>query len=114
MDRVPFPEVVTLLPQLTDLVAARQDDLQQISYHLETEKVDIYYTKYEAGIATDFHSHATANFGVVTEGRCTLIMDDREQSIGVGEWYYIPAHKMHATRIDEDTVEVGFRLKENT
>ncbi len=113
MNQIPFPEIIQSLPQLTDLVAAEQPDARQIVYHLETDKVDIYYATYEAGITIDFHSHTTDNFGVVTEGGFTLIMDGKEQSFGVGDWYYIPANKIHAARFDEDTVDVEFRLKEN-
>lgn len=113
MNQVPFPEIIKSLPQLTDLVAAQQPDTQQTIYHLETNKADIYYAIYEAGITADFHSHETENFGVVTEGKFTLIVGDREQSFGVGDWYHIPAHTMHAARFGADTVCVEFRLKEN-
>lgn len=108
MPEIPFPEKITSLPRrLVDLY-----DDRDIAYRLETETVDICFATYPAGLSNDFHTHPTDNVGVVTAGKFTLIMDDREQSFGVGDWYYVPANKTHAARIEEDTVFVEFWFKE--
>ncbi|MEM8613911.1 MAG: cupin domain-containing protein [Cyanobacteria bacterium P01_H01_bin.105] len=54
------------------------------------------------------HTHDTDNVGVITQGELILIIDDKEIRYGVGNWYHVPAHVVHAARFETETSEIEF------
>ena len=105
MNKNPFPEKIQSLQRRTSDFFGGKD----ISYQLPEEGVEVCFAAYPAGLYVDFHTHDTENLGFVSSGKFTVIWQDgREQSFGVGDWYYIPENTTHASRIDEDTAFVEF------
>lgn len=81
------------------------------AFQLPTPEADIFFASYPAGTVIEPHSHDTENCGVITQGELILIVDGEEHRYGVGEWYHLMPHVVHAARFEADTSEVEFWFK---
>ncbi|MEL6129854.1 MAG: cupin domain-containing protein [Cyanobacteria bacterium J06628_4] len=82
------------------------------AYKLSAQNCDVLFANYPSGTEIPPHTHTTDNVGVITQGELILIMDDSETCYSVGDWYHVPAHKVHAARFEQETSEIEFWLKE--
>ena len=78
---------------------------------IESEKANVYFASYPAGMVIPPHTHETDNHGVITAGELILEMDGAEQRFGPGAWYCVPANKLHAARFEVDTAEIEVWFK---
>lgn len=78
------------------------------AYKLAAENADVLFASYPAGTSIPPHSHDTDNHGVITRGKLLLTMAGEQKTIGVGEWYHVPAGVEHAALFEEETDEVEF------
>ena len=83
------------------------------AYKLKAQGADVLFASYPAGTVIPSHTHDTENYGVITRGELILTIDGAEQRFGMGDWYYVPAHKEHAARFDIETDEIEFWFNEN-
>ena len=84
------------------------------AYKLAATNSDVLFASYPAGTSIPTHSHDTDNHGVITRGELIISMNGEEIRVGVGEWYYVPAHIEHSARFDVETDEIEFWFHENT
>lgn len=94
-----FPKLLTKLPRYAGPFDA---------FKLEAKNCDVLFASYPKGTAIDEHSHDTENVGVITAGELILIVNGHEQRYGPGQWYHLPAKKMHAARFEVETSEIEF------
>ena len=103
MTQYHFPDKIRSLP-----LFKRRFDANKLT----TEDVDIYFASYPQQTSIEPHQHDTDNYGVVTQGELILIIDNKEQRFYPGDWYHVPANKVHAARFEKDTSEIEFWFKE--
>ena len=94
-----FPDRVRSLPPFEGSFDA---------FRLAAEGCDVLIASYRPGTMIQPHTHETENCGVVTRGAMVLTLEGREQRIGAGEWYRVPAGAVHAARFDEPTEQIEF------
>ncbi len=82
------------------------------AFKLAATNSDVLFATYPAGTRIAVHSHETDNHGVITRGELTLTMDGRVSTIGVGQWYHVPAHTEHAAFFEVETEEIEFWFKD--
>ena len=97
-----FPKLLTKLPRFEGPFEA---------FKLEAKNCDVLFASYPKGTAIAEHSHDTENVGVITHGELILIVNGHEQRYGPGQWYHLPAKKMHAARFEVETSEIEFWFK---
>ncbi|MBT9311470.1 cupin domain-containing protein [Leptothoe kymatousa] len=78
------------------------------AYRLTAENCDVLFASYPDGTDIAPHSHDTDNVGVITAGELILIMDGQEHRFKPGDWYHVPAKKVHAARFEQATSEIEF------
>jgi quercetin dioxygenase-like cupin family protein len=76
------------------------------AYKLAAKGSDVLFASYPAGTRIPPHSHDTDNHGVITKGELILTMNGKEEKIGLGQWYHVPANVEHAARFEVETDEV--------
>lgn len=81
------------------------------AYKLEAKDCDVLFASYPAGTEIPPHTHDTDNHGVITKGELILTMHGKTERIGVGQWYFVPAHAEHAARFEIETDEIEFWFK---
>lgn len=94
-----FPERIRALEAFSDRFDA---------FRLPAENCDVLFATYPAGTAIEPHTHETDNWGVITKGKMIIAMEGAETEYGPGEWYHVPAGRMHAARCDSETEEIEF------
>ena len=94
-----YPELIRQLPAFDGPFDA---------YRLQAAGCEVLLASYPAGTEIPAHSHDTDNVGVITRGELQLTMDGQTQYIQAGEWYHVPAGKLHAARFPSDTAEIEF------
>lgn len=84
------------------------------AYKLAAKGSDVLFASYPAGTKIPPHSHDTDNHGVITKGELILTMNGKEEKIGLGQWYHVPANVEHAARfeVETDEVELWFAVGE--
>lgn len=97
-----FPDRIKTLPLY---------DGQFNAYQLKASECDALFASYPAGTRIPPHSHETENHGIITRGELILSMNGKENRIGVGEWYSIPALTEHSAYFEVDTDEIEFWFK---
>ena len=97
-----FPKLLTKLPRFEGPFEA---------FKLEAKNCDVLFASYPKGTVIAEHSHDTENVGVITHGELILIVNGHEQRYGPGQWYHLPAKKMHAARFEVETSEIEFWFK---
>ena len=102
MNQIHFPEPIRSLPVFKGRFDANK---------LTTENVDIYFASYPENTKIEAHEHDTDNYGVVTQGKLILIIDDKEKYFDVGDWYHLEPHQVHAARFEEDSSIIEFWFK---
>ncbi len=83
------------------------------AYKLEAKGSDVLFASYPAGTKIPAHTHDTENHGVITKGELTLTMAGKTQTIGVGEWYHVPANVEHSAYFEVETDEIEFWFHES-
>ena len=78
------------------------------AFRLAAENCEVLLASYPAGTRIQPHNHDTENVGVITTGKLLLTMDGETQHIAAGEWYHVPAGKIHTAEFPEDTAEIEF------
>lgn len=78
------------------------------AYKLAAPEADVLFASYPAGTSIPPHRHDTDNHGVITRGELILGINGELITVGVGEWYHVPAGVEHSARFDVDTDEVEF------
>lgn len=78
------------------------------AYRLAAKDSDVLFASYPAGTEIPPHTHDTDNYGVITRGELILTMNGRQQRIGVGDWYHVPANTVHAAAFETETDEIEF------
>lgn len=78
------------------------------AYRLKAEGADVLFASYPAGMSIPGHVHDTDNYGVIIRGELILTMDGETRRFGVGDWYFVPAHREHAARFEVETDEIEF------
>ena len=81
------------------------------AYKLQAQGCDVLFASYPAGTSIPPHTHDTDNYGVITRGELILTMNGESKTIGVGEWYYVPAHAEHSADFEVETDEIEFWFK---
>lgn len=76
------------------------------AYKLAAKGSDVLFASYPADTKIPPHSHDTDNHGVITKGELILTMNGKEEKIGLGQWYHVPANVEHAARFEVETDEV--------
>ena len=94
-----FPKLLTQLPRFEGPFDA---------YKLEAQNCDVLFASYPKGTSIAEHSHDTDNVGVITQGELILILNGHEQRYEPGQWYHLPAKKVHAARFEVETSEIEF------
>lgn len=94
-----FPQALRSLPKFNGPFDA---------FKLTAQNCDVLFATYPAGTEIPPHTHATDNYGVVTQGELILIVDDQETHYCVGDWYHVPAQQVHAARFEQETSEIEF------
>jgi len=94
-----FPKLLTQLPRFEGPFEA---------FKLEAKNCDVLFASYPKGTKIAEHSHDTENVGVITQGELILILQGHEQRYGPGQWYHLPAKRMHAARFEVETSEIEF------
>lgn len=72
------------------------------------EKCEIFFATYPPGADIEPHSHTTDNYGVITKGEMTLIINGDAHTYKTGEWYHIPANAEHCAKCDVETEQIEF------
>jgi quercetin dioxygenase-like cupin family protein len=83
------------------------------AYKLEAKGSDVLFASYPAGTEIPPHQHDTDNHGVITRGELILTMNGETKTVGVGEWYHVPAHAVHSARFEVETDEIEFWFKQS-
>jgi quercetin dioxygenase-like cupin family protein len=83
-------------------------DGQFDAYKLSADGADVLFASYPAGTHIAEHRHNTDNYGVITKGELTLVMDGQTKLVKVGDWYHVPADKLHAATFKVETDEIEF------
>ena len=80
------------------------------AYKLSAENCEVLFASYPAGSTVDPHTHDTENHGLVTRGELILTIDGIRTHYGIGDWYHVPAEKIHQADFehDTDTIELWF------
>ncbi|MFK8053062.1 MAG: cupin domain-containing protein [Woeseiaceae bacterium] len=88
-------------------------DGQFDAYRLKAEGADVLFASYDAGTDIASHSHDTDNYGVITRGALELTMDGETTTYRAGDWYHVPASRLHSARFPEatDEIEIWFATK---
>jgi quercetin dioxygenase-like cupin family protein len=94
-----FPQLLRNLPQFDGPFDA---------YKLEAKSCDVLFASYPKGTMISPHSHETENVGVITQGELILTMGGKETRYRAGDWYHVPAKKVHEARFEADTSEIEF------
>jgi quercetin dioxygenase-like cupin family protein len=94
-----YPELIRQLPAFEGPFEAHK---------LEARGCDVLFASYPAGTEIPDHSHATENVGIITRGVLMLSMDGKTERIEAGQWYHVPAGKIHAAAFPEETAEIEF------
>ena len=94
-----FPKLLQKLPRFEGPFEA---------FKLEAKDCDVLFASYPKGTVIAEHDHDTENVGVITHGELILIVNGKEQRYGPGQWYHVPAKKMHAARFEVETSEIEF------
>ena len=94
-----FPKLLRDLPAFEGLFDA---------FKLEAKNCDVLFASYPGGTVIPPHNHETENVGVITQGELFLTVDGKESRYRPGEWYHVPARKMHAARFETETSEIEF------
>jgi quercetin dioxygenase-like cupin family protein len=97
-----YPQLIRNLPEFNGRFEARK---------LEANDCDVLFASYPAGTVIEAHRHATENVGVITAGGLLLTMAGKTQSVGVGDWYHVPAGVEHSAEFTADTAEIEFWFK---
>lgn len=98
-----YPELIRGLPAFEGRFAATK---------LEANNCDVLFASYPAGTVIEPHSHDTENVGIITKGELLLTIDGKTARIGAGQWYHVPANKIHAAEFPADTAEIEFWFQE--
>ena len=78
------------------------------AYRLAAEQCEVLFASYPAGTTIPPHTHATENYGVITEGELVLTVGGEERRYGPGDWYHLDVGQVHSARFDTDTSEIEF------
>lgn len=78
------------------------------AYKLEANDATVLFASYRAGTKISAHTHNTDNHGVITKGELILTIQGKEERIGVGQWYHVPANTEHSAEFDVETDEIEF------
>jgi quercetin dioxygenase-like cupin family protein len=101
-----FPEFVGQLPAYAGRFAANR---------LAAQDCELLFASYPAGTAIGAHHHYTDNWGVITQGRPYLtVQDEAERSYGPGDCYAVAAGVAHSARFEDATAEIEFWFKAGT
>ena len=79
---------------------------------IESDRANVYFASYPAGMVIPPHTHETDNHGVITAGELILEIDGIEQRFRAGDWYCVPANILHAARFEVDTAEIEVWFKQ--
>lgn len=75
---------------------------------LDADGCEILFARYPAGTDFEPHHHDTDNYGVITKGEMMITIDGLERRYGPGDWYHVPARKLHSARCEAETEEIEF------
>lgn len=98
-----YPERVKQLPVYDGRFDAHQ---------LTAEGCNVLFASYPAGTSIAAHTHATDNHGVITKGELVLCIHGKTQTVGVGDWYHVPANVEHSAHFEVETDEIEFWFDE--
>ena len=95
------------------------DKIKQLDKHkcrfeatkLAAENCEVFFASYPAGSDIEPHAHDTENYGVITKGKMTLIIQGDAHTYESGDWYHIPANAEHCAKCEEDTEQIEFWFK---
>lgn len=91
-------------------------DLERFSnrfdaFRLAAKDCDVLFATYPPETEIEPHTHETDNWGVIIRGEMQIMMDDAIHSFKPGDWYHVPAGKVHAARCQVLTEEIEFWFK---
>ena len=78
------------------------------AYKLEARGSSILFASYPPGTSIPAHTHDTDNYGVITRGKLVLTMNGETTRHGIGVWYQVPAHTVHAANFEQETDGIEF------
>jgi quercetin dioxygenase-like cupin family protein len=78
------------------------------AFKMDADNCKVFFASYPAGADIEPHQHDTENYGVVTKGEMTLIIEGTAYTYKTGEWYHIPAEAMHSAQCAVPTEQIEF------
>ncbi|NJO81224.1 MAG: cupin domain-containing protein [Cyanobacteria bacterium RM1_2_2] len=94
-----FPEKIRSLERFSERFDA---------YRLAAAGGDVLFATYPAGTDIEPHTHETDNWGVIVRGEMHITMDGQIHHFKTGDWYHVPAGRVHAAHCDVITEEIEF------
>ncbi len=78
------------------------------AFRLAASGCDVLFATYPAGTKLEPHSHETDNWGVILKGEMSITIDQKTVRFGPGDWYHVPAYKVHSAYCESLTEEIEF------
>lgn len=101
-----FPEAILNLPEADIPLEGCYAYLAQGDNH------QILFMKFDRDVELSEHSHK-AQWGIVLEGKITLVINDVEKTYSKGDRYYIPADIKHWGKIYAGYADITFFDEKN-